>query len=67
MNIISEDNNTKNILAKSEISMKKKGKGLPLVGQKNNNFQPSKIENIGNLDVNNVNVNVNDFKYNNEG
>ena len=65
-NNISEDNNT-NKLANSGISdIKKKGKELPLVGQKNNNFQPSKIENAGNLDVN-VNVKIDDLKYTNAG
>ena len=37
--------------------MKKKGKGLPMVGNKSSNFKASKIDSIGNFDADNFNVN----------
>ena len=58
-NYISENNNNK-VLYNSPRGgiggMKKKGKGLPMVGSKNNNFKRSKISSIGQFDVDNVNV-----------
>ena len=38
-------------------SIRKKGKGLPMVGIKNSNFQSSKIDVAGKLDVDNIDVN----------
>ena len=35
---------------------KKKGKGLPLVGNKNDNFVSSKVDKAGNFDANNINI-----------
>ena len=37
-------------------SINKKGKGLPIVGSKNSNFEPSKIDAAGKLEIENINV-----------
>ena len=38
-------------------NIRKKGKGLPMVGIKTSNFQSSKIDVAGKLDVDNIDVN----------
>ena len=56
-----KDNNNYNenlmISGNGEIkNMKKKGISLPIVGSKNKNFELSKTEEVGQLDVNNINL-----------
>ena len=55
-NFISDSNpETKISLGNSVV--KKKGKGLPMVGSKNINFEPSKVDTAGKFDEGNVDVN----------
>ena len=59
-NFVGEENTETKILLSSLMTggtgIKKKGKGLPIVGAKNSNFEPSKIDAAGRLDVENINV-----------
>ena len=58
VNYLHEENNNDNniMLISGDGGIKKKGKGLPMVGQKNNNFEPCKIDMAGNFDRDKVNV-----------
>ncbi len=55
-NFISEGNDTKVLLNSQLGGLKKKGKGLPMVGIKYNNFEQSKVDVGGQFDTNNVNI-----------
>ena len=54
---IENNNNDVNIMISGNGELKNiKKKGLPIVGSKNTNFKPSKKEEVGNLDVNSINI-----------
>ena len=54
--IMSENKNSFNIFS-TRGGSKKKNKRLPLVGSKNNNFELSKKEKVGNFDINRIRLN----------
>ena len=56
-NFIQDDGNNDRILLSSQGGgIKKKNKGLPLVGSKNDIFISSRIDKAGNFDTNNINI-----------
>ena len=54
--ISSSNKETKIVLNSGIFGIYKKGKGLPIVGSKNSNFEPSKIDAAGKLEIENLNV-----------
>ena len=54
---VSNDGNNSKILSQRGTS-RKKNKGLPLVGSKNNKFEMSKLGYAGQFDINSVNLNI---------
>ena len=54
INLNLEGNSDTKVLLNS--AMKKKGKGLPMVGVKSSNFEPSKIDTAGKFDADNINI-----------